>query len=320
MPLSAVTKLDLAQLERFVAVCDTGSMTAAARAVGSSQPAVSQAVAALEQCLGTVLVERQARPLRPSAAGDVLLARARSLLADAHLMTEAVRRAAAQPLSVLRLGLVDSFAMTVGPALIADLQREAQDVRVWSGLTTQLERHLLNRELDVLVSAKPLDELSGVRNRRILREPFVIAQPRRRAGARSVDLRALARSSTLIRYSLRSITGVQVERYLRGIGIEAPRRMEFDGSESVLAMVQEGIGWTITTPLCLLQAHADFTRVDLSPLPLPAPQRALHLVTRDGMSRARVDAMMRRIRRLLRQRMERERGQLGDLVSHIEYG
>ena len=56
----------------FDAVAREGSMTAAASALGYTQSAVSQAVAALEKEAGTPLLERGARGVRPTAAGEVL--------------------------------------------------------------------------------------------------------------------------------------------------------------------------------------------------------------------------------------------------------
>ncbi|NKE39900.1 LysR family transcriptional regulator, partial [Mycobacterium tuberculosis] len=45
--------IDLRALQAFVAVCETGSMTGAARRIGVSQSAISQAVSALEREQGT---------------------------------------------------------------------------------------------------------------------------------------------------------------------------------------------------------------------------------------------------------------------------
>ena len=60
-------------LETFVAVAQTGSMSAAAEQLGLSQPAVSQAVSALENATGTKLFDRTVRPPK-------LTLQARSLL------------------------------------------------------------------------------------------------------------------------------------------------------------------------------------------------------------------------------------------------
>jgi DNA-binding transcriptional LysR family regulator len=283
-------------------------MTAAGARLGLSQSAMSQAMRQLESSLGAELLDRQSRPMLPTAAGAALLVRARRLLDDARAARDAVRRAAEQPLPTLRLGLVDSFAVTVGPDLIKGLQGDAEEVRVWSGLSAQLWSGLMARDLDVLVSARSMDDATRVRMIRIYREPFMLALPPGRAGQ---GLAELVETLPLVRYSLRSVTGMQVERYLRRMRVDAPRRMEFDGSESVLAMVQEGLGWAITTPLCLLQARADPRTLHLAPLPSPAPRRGLFVIAREDYDHHRLDTLARRMSTLLRQKLKHALGREG---------
>jgi DNA-binding transcriptional LysR family regulator len=293
--------VDLRSLEVFVHVCDSGSMTAAAARLGTTQSAVSRTVSQLERGLDAALLDRETRPLRPTPAGRVLLGHASGMLAAADRARAEVRTAAESPLPMLRLGLVDSVAGTLGPSLIHSLRRDLEEVRVWSGLSRPLATALLARELDLLVSADPLESLGELRVERLFREPFLLALPRGARGPAAPDVGELARSLPLVRYSLRSVTGAQVERYLHSLRVEVPRRMEFDASDSVVAMVQEGLGWAITTPLCLLQGHADFRRLRLHPLPRGAARRALFLASRDGEAQIQFQRLRTVLRRLLRE-------------------
>ena len=93
---------------------------------------------------------------------------------------------------------------------------------------------------------------------------------------------------------------LRIRRYLRSRRLAPPRRMEFDGSESVIAMVQEGLGWALTTPLCLLQARADLSRLTLRALPAGAPRRGLFLVSRAGRAEPSFEAVTPVVQRLLR--------------------
>ena len=103
----------------FDTVAREGSMTAAASALGYTQSAVSQAVAALEKEAGTPLLERGARGVRPTAAGEVL-ARHAALLReqldraagdlDDHLQVRAGR---------LRLAAFPSAANVLVPPAVA---------------------------------------------------------------------------------------------------------------------------------------------------------------------------------------------------------
>src|SRR5580658_5656022 len=66
--------LDMALLRSFVAVAETGQMTAAAKVVNRSQGAVSQQVMRLEQALGLILFERRKNQIaRLTREGEKLL-------------------------------------------------------------------------------------------------------------------------------------------------------------------------------------------------------------------------------------------------------
>lgn len=68
------------QLRAFVAVCDQGSFSGAARKLGRAQSAISHAVKTLESALDVELFERDARKARLSAAGRSLLPDARAVI------------------------------------------------------------------------------------------------------------------------------------------------------------------------------------------------------------------------------------------------
>lgn len=81
----------LADLRCLVAVADEGTFTDAAIAVGTSQPAVSRAVARLESALGARLLHRTSRQVALTPVGSIVLDRARQLLRDADDMVHEVR-------------------------------------------------------------------------------------------------------------------------------------------------------------------------------------------------------------------------------------
>jgi DNA-binding transcriptional LysR family regulator len=85
--------LNLRHLDAVVAVAEARSISAAALAVNMSQPALTQAIARLEQRLGRPLFERQPQGVRPTRAGDLFLPRAARGLAR---LTESIGATAAR--------------------------------------------------------------------------------------------------------------------------------------------------------------------------------------------------------------------------------
>ena len=288
-------------LRIFVEVATTRSMTRAATRLGITQSAVSQAILKLESELGSKLILRGSRPVVLTAEGALLELEAEPLLRSAARLPELLRSAKSGPARDISIGFVDTFASTAGPELICVLTQQAARVVVWSGLSPSLGAALVARDVDAIVTSDSLYDLDGLRRIPLWKEPFVLLLPRTldtKAVRPSLD--QLAATVPLIRYSARSHTGSQVERHLRRLGIVADRRIEVDGSDALLAMVAAGIGWVITTPLCILQAFAHLPGV--LPLPLPAPgfNRTLSLVVRDDSQASLVEQVADAARTVLR--------------------
>lgn len=83
---------DPAALVLLAEIADAGSVTAAARRLGVSQPAVSKQLRRLEQALGVTLFERGLRGIQPTEYGHALLPRARAIRAQAQQAGEEVRQ------------------------------------------------------------------------------------------------------------------------------------------------------------------------------------------------------------------------------------
>lgn len=272
---------DLRALEIFLAVCDAGTMAAAARRLALTQPAVSQAVAELERRIGVALFDRGVRPLILTAAGGALRQRASALLSEARQIAPLLREAEQARLPLLRAGLVDSLSRALMAPLAGKLGELAEQASVLSGLTAAHAGALLTRQLDLLVGADELDEIEGLERWPLLAEPYVLLMPADLPPPqRPADLAPLAAGLPLVRFSARSKTGMEVERHLRRLRLDLPRRLEFDTPYGVTASVAAGGGFAITTPLCILEAAVALDGLACRPLPGPALARRLTLIAR----------------------------------------
>jgi DNA-binding transcriptional LysR family regulator len=275
--------LDLKAIKVFLAVAELRSMTAAARRLGLSQSAVSQAIRQLEEYIGAVLVDRMHRPLLLTAAGFALRQRGAALVGEAESLYKAVREQAGGTAQMLRLGMVDSFAATVGPALIKELLSSAVHLHVSSGLAPGLGEALRERRLDMIVTTDAAENGATVERHRLLHERYVllVARPLARAHP-GVTIAELAKLAPLVRFNSDSHIGATIEHYLGELGMAPPHRLEIDTADSLVAMVAAGVGWALITPLCLMQARADPAQVVPLPLPGVGCSRELTLVSRHG--------------------------------------
>jgi DNA-binding transcriptional LysR family regulator len=275
--------LDLKALKVFLTVAELANMTAAARRLGLSQSAVSQAIRQLEESIGAVLIDRERRPLALTAAGAALRQRGGALAAEADSLYKAVREQAGGEAQMLRIGMIDSFAATLGPPLVKTLLSSAVHLHVASGLSPGLGDALRERRLDMIVTTDPPEDAAQMERHLLLAERYVLLLPATLAEAHPApDLQKLLAAAPLIRFSRDSHIGVTIERYLNALGAVPPHRLEIDTADSLVAMVAGGIGWALITPLCLLQARADPRAVVALPLPGNGLGRDISLVSRQG--------------------------------------
>src|SRR3954449_4989066 len=74
--------MDQRQIERFVDVVESGSLTRTSRRLNISQPALSKSLRLLEEQLGTKLLERGPRGVRVTKSGGIFCQRARTITAE----------------------------------------------------------------------------------------------------------------------------------------------------------------------------------------------------------------------------------------------
>ncbi|MFT3814413.1 MAG: LysR family transcriptional regulator [Acidovorax sp.] len=270
-------------LRIFLATAQDCNMSKAAERLGITQSAVSQSVRLLEDNFGTPLLNRSARPLTLTPAGLALVHRGTTLLNQAMNLRGAVIEASQGIKPNLRIGLVDSFAATCGTPLVQQLLRGTAQLSARSGLTPHLAESLVRRELDLVISTRTLD-VDGMANHLLLSERFFVIAPKGQTPAcRSVaDLVSLSRQLPIVRFNVQSHMGEQVERALRRVGINPPRRLEVQTADTLTAMVAGGIGWAITTPLCFLQGARSAGAVRQDFVPELNAERTLYLHVRTG--------------------------------------
>jgi DNA-binding transcriptional LysR family regulator len=277
---------DLRTLQIVAAVAETGSMRETSLRFGMTQSAVSQAVRRAEEAMGVEFFNRSRRPLTVTRAGRILAGRIGDLNRAFDTLLGDLRAAAALPERTdLRLGLVDSYAGTVGAYLVKELMTgsTALSLSAWSGLAHSHAEALVRRMIDAAITCDAMEDLDDIERFPFYREPYLLVVPRDlEPEFESLDLREILARSRLVRHSERSYVGAQVERHLSRVGLRPPKAFEFDTSDGLVAMVATGMGIAITTPLCLLQGIAHAARVSVLPLPGPGFFRDLLLVTRRG--------------------------------------
>jgi len=134
----------------FLGVLREGSLSAAARALGSTQPTVGRHVAALEVALGQPLFIRAPGGLLPTEAAQALQAHAVDMESAAAALGRAVQRPGEGAQGTVRVTASEVVAVELLPAILARL-REAHPALCIELLPTNRVQDLLHREADIAV-------------------------------------------------------------------------------------------------------------------------------------------------------------------------
>lgn len=143
----------------FVAVAEEESFSKAARRLGMSAPAVTRAIATLEQRLGARLLVRTTRHVRATEAGARYLDDARRIIAEADEADEAARGINAAPRGRLALTAPALFGRMFVAPIVVDYLRAWPDVSV-SALFVDRVVHLVEEGLDIGIRIGALPDSS----------------------------------------------------------------------------------------------------------------------------------------------------------------
>lgn len=266
--------MDTRYLDNFVLVVELGSIAEAARRLDMTPATLAQRLRSLEASMGTALVVRAGRTVRPTAAGARILDRARALLHDVRDLKSAASDSEL-PAGPLRLGATPTAMTGAIPALLADWARQYPHISIWiePGSSNSLYARVIDGELDAAVLVHPLFELpktcawQGLRH-----EPLILLAP---ASLPVSDPLATLGREPLIRYERTVVAGRMADEWLRAHGIRPHSQFELDGIENIARLVARGLGvsvlpdWTTGGPLD--------PALRKWPLPPPVPSRHLGL-------------------------------------------
>jgi len=169
-----ITKLRLRDMELLLAIHEHKSITAAATELGYTQPAASRALRDIEQLLRVHLFERdRAKGMSLTPAGELVMTRARALLADYRSLASELDAYRTGVGGHLRLGIIPFVSAPLIESLMTDLTgpRLRMSVTVTEGPTTSLVDELRLEKLDAVIgrcTSAPLP--SGLQQETLLRQ------------------------------------------------------------------------------------------------------------------------------------------------------
>ena len=272
----------LRQLRTFLTVAELGSVSAAAQALGLTQPAASQQMRELERGLGIRLLERAKGRVVPTAAGEAVLGPARRAQAAADDVRAAAAAFRSGEAGRVRLGTGATACIHLLPSVLAALKERVPgaEVVISTGNTPEMLRRVEAGSLDAALVTMPVPIPRSLVATRVATDPLRAVMPRDLvpAGAKSVSAADLGRLPLILYEAGGSTRGIIDAWFRRGGQIPRPV-MELGSVEAIKVLVGIGRGCSVLPALALGEAAGGVAGAVALPL-RPALSRGLAVVLR----------------------------------------
>jgi DNA-binding transcriptional LysR family regulator len=161
MNTNSSTDFDWRLVRSFLAVLDQGSLLAAARTLGVSQPTLGRHITELESQLASVLFERTGRGLLPTRTALQLAQAARQMQDGALQLSRTLAGTKSQAGGTVRITASVPVAVQLLPPILLDLRLALPDIQVELVSSNQIS-NLLRREADIAIRMVRPDQTSLV--------------------------------------------------------------------------------------------------------------------------------------------------------------
>lgn len=271
--------MDIRQLRYFIRIVETGSVSAASRALHVAQPALSKQLAQLEQELGVRLLARSVRGVVPTEAGLAVFRHAQAVVKQLEATRAVAEQAGGGVSGPVAIGLPWTITSLLGLALIDAVRERLPSVRleITEGPSSVIAQMLAQGKLDLaVVFDERLD--ASLRLQPLAREALRLVGARGTlAGQRSMSL---AKASALPLLLLSRPNGIResIEQIWRERNVTPNVVAEINAPALLVAAVQAGHGFTVL-PSCALDEKLRNGDIDAALLRDAKPSRTAFLGT-----------------------------------------
>ncbi len=271
----------------FAIIAECGSFSKAAARLRIAQPALSRKLQRMEHTLGVRLLNRAARGVSPTDAGQVLLARASKFERDFDEMRHEMARYAERATGVLRVAVQSPLSLVMVPELLRAFQPTHPGVtlELTEGFSGDLVDGLLKEQIDLAVVDTPTHPHADLSFAKLWAESLQLVGPAggligTKFGKGPLPLRELSQLQLIMpcqRHALRVLVDMAFERQ----HLRFRPAMEANGALMILQLVKSGFGYSL---MPANRAYPWVSRGELEAIDLrPAIRRTMSVVTRTAL-------------------------------------
>lgn len=273
-------EISLDRLRTLVEVADRSSFADAARALHLAPPTVSLHIAELEERVGAPLLSRKRGQVQPTAIGEVMVDRARKLLADAEQALDDIRRQVQGLSGRVRLGASTGAIAHLLPQALAVLRQDHPGIDVQVAVLTSQETlaGLADGALDIGLVALPQSQVAGLAIKAWRRDPVMAFLPAHWSSPARITPDWLAAQPLILNDATTRLSR-QTTEWFAADGHHPVPRIQLNYNDAIKSLVAAGYGATLL-PHEASAAPSD-ARITMRPL-RPALWRELGIAHRAG--------------------------------------
>ena len=271
--------MDLRQLRTFVAVAELRHFARAASLCNLSQPAVSHQIALLEEEVGAKLLNRAARRVSLTVAGEVFLEEARRILGAVDRARERMEEVARGAVGRIRLGATPTPGLYLLPPVLATYRGEhdSYDLHYEIGPIHAIAERVARNDLDMAIVAGALPS-TELQSRSLSQDEFVIVALPNAPLARARTLKpGQLDTETWVLREEGSDTRRQTTTWWHRHRVAPTRTMAFDNPDAVKRAVMGGLGIAMVSRLTVADDLAS-RRLAVLPVRATLPTRDLLVI------------------------------------------
>ncbi|MHA3771135.1 LysR family transcriptional regulator [Verrucomicrobiota bacterium sgz303538] len=244
---------DIYGLHLLHLVARFGSFTRAAQVAGLTQSAITRQIQGIETRLGLPLLERTTRQVKPTAAGEFLLAQTARVLGDIDSCLRRLREEFAEAPKEVRLGVSKTISLAYLPGFVVGHRRAHPSVqlKVSHQHSGEIVQALEENNLDVGVISPPTRLSAALRITHRFKDAFVLITPKEITPPSRVisenprDWQKWLQQQSWLLIHEESNTGTRLRRWLTRRNWLPRSVAEFDNFDLVINLVAVGMGVSV---------------------------------------------------------------------------
>jgi DNA-binding transcriptional LysR family regulator len=273
-------QISLDRLRTLVEVAERSSFAGAARALHLAPPTVSLHIAELEERVGAPLLSRKRGQVQPTAIGEVMVDRARKLLADAEQALDDIQRQVQGLGGRVRLGASTGAIAHLLPQALEVLRQNHPGIDVQVAVLTSQDTltRLADGSLDIGLVALPQSQVAGLAIKPWRRDPVMAFLPAHWPSPARITPAWLAAQPLILNDATTRLSRQTAEWFAAG-GHHPVPRIQLNYNDAIKSLVAAGYGATLLPHEA--SAPPSDARVTMRPL-RPALWRELGIAHRAG--------------------------------------